>query len=188
MKTVILNGSPRPQGDTAALIAALRETLPGSVTQIDAYRAHVSPCTDCRRCWQAPGCIFDDDFAAILAQIAEADCIIVASPVYFSSLPGPLLSLCSRLQLVYTSAKHHGMRLIIGSKAGGILLCGGGEGDPAPAETVARGLLRAMHAESLGTVLARSTDTLPARDDTDAIAAARALGEAIAARLAASGK
>lgn len=182
MKTLILNGSPRPQGDTAALIAALRETLAGEVIQIDAYRVQVAPCIDCRRCWDTPGCIFADDFDAILAAIAEADCIILASPVYFSTLPGPLLSLLSRLQIVYTAARHHGKRRITGKKAGGILLCGGGEGDPAPAEAVARGLLRVMHAEPLASVLSPRTDVLPARDDTAALDAARALGEAITAR------
>ena len=36
MRTLILNGSPRPQGDTAHLIQALRRELPGEVEQVDA--------------------------------------------------------------------------------------------------------------------------------------------------------
>ncbi len=36
MKTLILNGSPRPQGDTVALIQAFREGLKGEIWQIDA--------------------------------------------------------------------------------------------------------------------------------------------------------
>ena len=43
MHTLILNGSPHPKGDTAHLIAALRAQLQGAVTQIDCYRAGISP-------------------------------------------------------------------------------------------------------------------------------------------------
>ena len=45
MRTLILNGSPRPQGDTAHLIQALRRELPGEVEQVDAYRTSVAPIT-----------------------------------------------------------------------------------------------------------------------------------------------
>ena len=50
METVIFNGSPRPNGDTAALIAALSAALPSAPKVIDAYRADIHPCVDCRRC------------------------------------------------------------------------------------------------------------------------------------------
>ena len=43
MKTLILNGSPRPAGDTAALLAALKEALTGPFVQIDAYREKITP-------------------------------------------------------------------------------------------------------------------------------------------------
>ena len=38
MKTLILNGSPRPQGDTAALIQACRVGRKGEIWQVAAYR------------------------------------------------------------------------------------------------------------------------------------------------------
>ena len=81
----------------------------------------------------------------------DADCIVIASPVYFSTLTGPLLSLMSRLQMFYTAGRMQGVHLIEKNKMGGILLCGG-NGSPACAEEVARGLLRAMHTQHLGTV------------------------------------
>ena len=56
MKTLILNGSPRPGGDTASLLRLLTEDLTGEHQQVDAYRADISPCVDCRFCWTHSGC------------------------------------------------------------------------------------------------------------------------------------
>ncbi len=179
MKTVIFNGSPRPNGDTAALIRALSAALPTAPKVIDAYRTDIRPCVDCRRCWDQVGCVIRDGMDALYRDIAEADCIVIASPVYFSTLTGPLLSLMSRLQMFYTAGRMQGVRLIQKEKVGGILLCGGGNGRPACAEEVARGLLRAMHASCIGTVCTHRTDTLPAAEDADILAQAEALGWAL---------
>ena len=181
MKTLIFNGSPRKNGDTVAMIRALRESLPGEVKVIDAYRANIRPCVDCRRCWTQVGCVIDDEMQQIYRDIAEADCIVIASPVYFSCLTGPLLSLMSRLQVLYTARRFHGVRLIEKAKVGAILLAGGGDGSPARAEDTAQGLLRCMRATHMGTVVTHKTDTLPAAEDAELLAAVRELGEKLAA-------
>ncbi len=46
MKTLIFNGSPRPQGDTVSLIDYLMKYLDGEVRTVDAYRCDISPCID----------------------------------------------------------------------------------------------------------------------------------------------
>lgn len=183
MKTVIFNGSPRTNGDTAALIRALSRHLPQPPRVIDAYRADIRPCVDCRRCWNQLGCVIRDDMDDIYRDIIDAECIVIASPVYFSTLTGPLLSLMSRLQMFYTASRMQGVRLIEKNKVGGILLCGGGNGSPACAEEVARGLLRAMHASHVGTVCTHHTDTLPAVEDGEILARAEALGRSLVCAL-----
>lgn len=182
MKTLIFNGSPRPKGDTAALIGAMAEALPGEVKTVDAYRSGIRPCIDCRRCWVQLGCVIDDGMTALLRDIADADCIVIASPVYFSALTGPLMSLMSRLQVLYTAKRFHGVRLIEKPKRGAILLCGGGNGSPAMAEETARLLLRVMQAEHIGTVCTHKTDTLPAAEDAETRTAVRKLAEQLAAK------
>ena len=47
MKTLILNGSPRVNGDTASLIKELTKKLPGEYKIVNAYQCDVSPCVDC---------------------------------------------------------------------------------------------------------------------------------------------
>ncbi len=61
MKTLILNGSPRPNGDTASLIKHFVSKLDGEYKIVDAYRCGVSPCIDCRYCWSEQGCTIQDE-------------------------------------------------------------------------------------------------------------------------------
>ena len=105
MHTLILNGSPHPNGDTAWMIRTLRQNLSGTVTEIRAYDAAVRPCVDCRSCWKTPGCVLRDDMQRIYTEIQAADRIVIASPIYFSQPTGKLLDLCSRFQ-TYFAAKN----------------------------------------------------------------------------------
>lgn len=179
MKTIIFNGSPRPSGDTAALIQALSAALPEAPQIIDAYRADIHPCVDCRQCWHEVGCVIQDEMQPLYRDIIACDCIIIASPVYFSSLTGPLLSLMSRLQMFYTAAHMQGIHLIERKKVGGILLCGGGNGRLDYAEKTAEGLLYAMHAAHIGSVCTHCTDTLSAKEDALLLDRARRLADAL---------
>ena len=49
-KTIIINGSPRVNGNTAFLIAELKKHLEGEVIEISAFRSGIAPCVDCRAC------------------------------------------------------------------------------------------------------------------------------------------
>ena len=44
MKTLIFNGSPRKNGETAYMIHTLQENLGGEYKVVDAYRAQIRPC------------------------------------------------------------------------------------------------------------------------------------------------
>ena len=165
-----------------ALIGALCAALPGEVKRIDAYRANVQPCTDCRHCWTQVGCAIDDGMQEIYRDIAVADCIVLASPVYFSCLTGPLMSLLSRLQVFYTAQRFHGVRMAGKPKVGAILLCGGGSGSLAPAEETACGLLRCMNASHVGTVSTHQTDAIRAAENTALLAETRAMAEKLVLR------
>ena len=49
MYTLIVNGSPRPNGDTAALIRAFCGELPGEWEILNVRDGKTAPCLDCRR-------------------------------------------------------------------------------------------------------------------------------------------
>lgn len=176
MHTLILNGSPHKSGDTAALIAALREELRGEVTQIDCYRANISPCVDCRWCTKNAGCAIKDDMQSLYPVIESCDCIVIASPVYFSLPTAPVLSVCSRIQTYFCASFFRKSPIPIKPKRGGIILTGGGSGSAEPAEATSRRLLKYMKAKEIGPIAASlKTDQLPASQDTRALAQARAL-------------
>jgi multimeric flavodoxin WrbA len=176
MKTLIFNGSPRPKGDTAYLVERLRQGLPGEVKEIRAYKAQVKPCVDCRYCWTHTGCCIPDAMQDIYNDIREADCIVIASPVYFSGLTGVLMAMMSRLQMFYTARRFQKNEQITKTKQGAILLVGGGEGSPKHAESTARMLLRGMQVKGdIPVVMSTDTDRRPARDDAEACAAVDAL-------------
>ena len=103
MKTLIINGSPRKNGNTVTLLNELKKHLNGEVFQVDTYYAKSSPCYDCRHCWTNAECIVNDEMQDVYKMIDEADNFVVASPIYFGNLTGSLLNWASRLQLFWVS-------------------------------------------------------------------------------------
>ena len=127
MKTLILNGSPKRQGDTAALIGALRKSLSGEVLELSSFDGF-SPCVDCRACWTAPGCVLADGMRPVYPFFESCDNLVLASPVWFSELSGPLLNLASRLVQPYFAARRFRNEApSIRSKHGVLILTAGGE-------------------------------------------------------------
>ena len=163
MNTLIFNGSPRPSGGTARMAAALSEMLPEQTQIVDAYRCGVSPCTDCRFCWTHDRCAIADPMQALYRRISDADCIVIASPIYFAELTGPLLSLASRLQYLWTARRFRQTEVLAPKRRrGAVLLTDGGEGVCEPAMAMAKRLLRVMGADFSGSVYFSGTDQLPA--------------------------
>ncbi len=173
MKTLILFGSPRPHGDTMALIAQMQKYLLGQVDILDAYRDHLRPCMDCRSCWTKEGCVIRDRMSVILNDLDSYDNVIIASPLYFSQLTGALLSLCSRFQVLYTARKFRGVSKKTTPKQGILVLAGGGDGRSQPAETMANILFGCLNTTCQGVVLSHHTNEIPASEDAAAMQQAK---------------
>jgi len=97
-KTLIFNGSPRSNGDTASLIRILIEKLEGEFEIVNCYEADISPCIDCRECREIDDCAINDDMQKIYDYLNECDNVVIASPIYFSQPTGKLLDVVSRFQ------------------------------------------------------------------------------------------
>lgn len=128
MKTLILNGSPRINGDTVSLINEVDKKLLGEYKIVNAYRCDVSPCMDCRYCRKNEGCSIQDEMQEIYSYIQECDNIIVASPIHFSEITGKLLDLGSRLQTYFCARYFRKKEPIVKPKKGAVILVGGGDG------------------------------------------------------------
>ena len=73
MKTLILNGSPRINGDTSSIIKKFTEKKIDEYKIVDAYRCNISACLDCRNCWKNNGCSINYEMQEIYKYIQECD-------------------------------------------------------------------------------------------------------------------
>ena len=132
MKFCILLGSPRPAGNTAALVGEFADECVrmGVETQvISLYDRAVNPCLGCKacqNCFDGLGCVQDDDLENIIAVMAGSDVVIFATPIYAWYCTAPMKALLDRA--VYAGSKrygeHRGPDLLSGVRAASIVTCG----------------------------------------------------------------
>lgn len=125
MKTLVFYGSARKNGHTKEMLDLFLKNSQGEVEIIDCYREkNISPCKDCRYCWTHAACAVNDHMQEIYKKVDEADRIILASPMYFYCVPGPMKNVLDRLQL-YWAARVRKDQDKIRPKKGVILMNGG---------------------------------------------------------------
>lgn len=166
IKTLIINGSPRKDGDAAALIDELTCRLDGEANIISCFD-RISPCIDCRFCWTHKGCAVQDDMQKIYSYLVSCDNVVLVSPVWFSSLSGPALNIGSRLQTYFAAWKFRKDPTALSPKKGLILLVGAQPGSESSAIRSAEIILRLAGAEpkEISSVVSMNTDVLPAGED-----------------------
>lgn len=96
MKVLILNGSPKTEGNTSIAIREMlhvfeAEGVETEVIQIGAM--DIRGCVACRACDQLGRCVFDDIVNEIAEKFREADGLVAASPVYYAA-PNATLAAC----------------------------------------------------------------------------------------------
>ena len=176
MKTLILNGSPRPNGDTVSLISEVTSLLEGEYRIVTAYRCDVAPCVDCRYCWTHTGCCIEDEMQGLYDDIETCDNLLIASPVYYGELTGKLLDLCSRLQIYYAAGVIQKKPIAIKHKRGAALLVGGGDGALDRANETATMILKQLRCkERHELVYSHDTNHRPAIKDFKAVAGAHSI-------------
>ncbi len=102
MKVLGINGSPRPQGNTAAMIRTVFEELESEGIETELYQLGgtvLRGCTGCKTCFERKDekCVFGDDgMNDAIARMKEADGIIIGSPTYFADLTAETKALIDR--------------------------------------------------------------------------------------------
>lgn len=108
MKIVSLNGSFRQNGNTALILKLLEEKLaelaenqriPLTIESVNLAEKNLQPCRGCRKCFDKGEnfCPAKDDFLSIRDRIMEADCLILASPVYVEDVSGMMKNWIDRM-------------------------------------------------------------------------------------------
>ncbi len=182
MKTLILNGSTRKNGDTSALIAAFTAELTGDIRIVNAQADSISPCLDCRHCWTHSGCCIQDKMQEIYPYFEECDNLVIASPVWFGELSGPLLSLLSRMQHYFAARIFRHETPPILPKRGILLLAGAQPGTEEKAISTAQSVFKYLNTDCTAIIRSTNTDRLPAGEDSAALALARRAANEICSR------
>ena len=111
MKVLILMGSPRTNCNTAELCKPLKaelENLGAEVTYIALVNKKIASCKGCYCCQQVTGeygCPQKDDMYEIVQTTMEADCIVVATPIYHWSCTAEMKAVLDRY---YGMNKYYG--------------------------------------------------------------------------------
>ena len=170
MKTLIFSGSPRKDGDTAALIDEFVRQLDGEVEIVDVFERNIASCIDCRFCWENEGCSQLDDMQDVYDLIQECDNILIASPVFFTEVTGQLLVVASRLQTYFCARYFRKETPVAKIKKGGILLVQGGGHKAEKAADTAAALLKEMNAIKIAPpIFCLETDTVPPAENREAV-------------------
>lgn len=106
MNILVLNGSPRPNGNTKMMINAFQEGAVSSghkVDVIDVCRKKIGGCLACEYCHTKGNgvCIQKDDMQEIYHLLNETDMLVIASPIYYHGISGQLKCVIDRF---YSSA------------------------------------------------------------------------------------
>jgi len=100
MRILCLYGSPRPRGNSAALADcfcdAARE-LGAEVWQAPLNSLDYKGCQACFACKkEKEHCVVKDDLKPVLEQVAQADCLALATPVYYGDVSAQLKGFIDR--------------------------------------------------------------------------------------------
>ena len=121
-KVLLVNGSPRPDGNTFCALQEIETQLRKHGIDTEIYQIGNRPvrmCINCGGCRRngGKGCVFDDDPCNEIARkMAEADALVVGSPVYYGQPNGGVLAVMQRL---FFSAGH----LVQNKPAAAVAIC-----------------------------------------------------------------
>ena len=178
MNILILSGSPRNNGNTDLLVEAFAKGASEKhhVEVVSVHNYKVNPCMGCNACFSSVGnaCVQKDDMPVIYSKLANADMLVIASPVYFYGLSAQLKALVDRC--------HNPIRDTFHIRKAALLLVGAAS----LAElfdsilTQYQLCINYFHIEDMGHVLVRGAKEKGSLRGSKAMEEAEALGRAIA--------
>lgn len=156
-KIIILNGSPRANGNTKKLIeqfTAGAEIAGNNVTCFDLQQMNIHGCLGCCNGGKNPEspCVQKDDMQKIYPAYQSADVIVLASPMYYWGISGQLKCAFDRLFAVaeltpnYSNPKKECILLMAAE--------GNSESNFAPVKAFYEGLTSCLGWKNLGIVYA----------------------------------
>ena len=100
MKVLMINGSPRINGNTTVALNELKSIFEAEGVETEIMQVGteaIRGCIGCNACLNTGKCVYDDMVNRAAAKLENCDGLIVASPVYYASANGTLISFLDRL-------------------------------------------------------------------------------------------
>ncbi len=100
MKVLMINGSPRPNGNTAAALREMEKIFAAEGIETETIQIGANAirgCIACGRCGEAGRCVFDDAVNETAPKFEACDGLVVGSPVYYASANATLVAFLTRL-------------------------------------------------------------------------------------------
>ena len=100
MKVLMINGSPRKNGNTSIALGEMERIFQEEGIQVETVQLgaqDIRGCIACLSCKKKGRCVFYDLVNQLAPQFEAADGLVIASPVYYASANGGLISFLDRL-------------------------------------------------------------------------------------------
>lgn len=100
MKVLIINGSPRVNGNTSVAVNEMVKVFNEEDIETDVVmigNKAIRGCIACGSCYKNGKCVFDDAVNELAKKFEEADGLVVASPVYYASANATTIACLDRL-------------------------------------------------------------------------------------------
>jgi multimeric flavodoxin WrbA len=110
---VVLNGSPRKNGCTAALARAVSAAAENAGAKVYRYYLNdlnIRGCQGCFQCRETGACVQKDDMQPIYGHIAACDGLVLASPVYMWAMSSQLKTAVDRLFPFFQPGKESSLK------------------------------------------------------------------------------
>ena len=154
MKVLILQGSPRANGNTAWMAEEYKKAAEAAgheVTLVNVSKKKIAGCLACEYCHTRGNgaCIQKDDMQELYPLMAEAEALVLAAPIYYFALNAQIQAPIQRMYCVNKPAKVVKMALLMSSYSPGVY-------DGATAEF--RDICNYWSAENMGVVTAKNDE------------------------------
>lgn len=100
MKVLLINGSPKSDGNTSIAIDEMVKIFREDGVETEVIQVGnkvIRGCIGCGKCFEKGSCVFDDIVNETAAKLETADGLVIATPVYYASANGTLVSFLDRL-------------------------------------------------------------------------------------------
>lgn len=150
MKILVLNGSPRPHGNTTALVDIFADEAQKAGHQVSVFQIgnkDIRGCKNCDACRATLNgkCVQKDNMQEIYPVMRECEVLVIASPIYYYSLTGQTHCAIERIYAFERLPK---------LKKAALVLTAGGGGFTSAIQTYQDAIIGHMGAKDIGIVKA----------------------------------